>query len=520
MTQEAPTPGTATEDPNAGASPPATPFGMRGVGKHALIYGFGVLLTKAASFLMLPVYTRYLTPADYGVMALIEMALDLISIVAGAQLVLGVFRFYHKADTEAERSAVVSTSLLALAASYGFVGVVTFLLADPLSVLVFRSDVHGGLVRIASGSLAFQSLIIVPLAYARVRDLSVLYVAASAARLVLSLGLAVLFLVGLGWGVRGVFMASLITNIVVGTGLAIWVLRAVGTSFSRAVTRDLLRYGIPLVVTQLAAFTLTFADRFFLQAAADEAVVGLYNLAYQFGFLLAVIGFTPFEQVWSPKRFEIVKRHDRDAILSQGFRYLNLVLLPVGVGIALFTEDVLRLVATPPFFSAADVVPIILIAYVLQSWTMVQDIGILVKERTGYVTVATWTAAGVALIAYWVLIPRYLAWGAAYATVLAFAVRYGLTYLFSQRLFPVRYEWGSVLRIAAFSIVTAVVSIALPPLPLAVAVPARLALFVVYCLAVWRFAGLSAAERTAIRNLLRTLTASVRTRLAVSARGS
>ena len=88
--------------------------GTRGVVRHTLIYGLGTLLQKGVSFLMLPLYTRLLTPTDYGILALIDMTLDVISIGAGAQLAYAIFRFYHKADTEAERHTVVSTVFVAL----------------------------------------------------------------------------------------------------------------------------------------------------------------------------------------------------------------------------------------------------------------------------------------------------------------------------------------------------------------------------------------------------------------------
>ena len=83
-----------------------SPFQLSRIGKHTLIYSLGVVLSKAVSFFMLPIYTRFLTPADYGVMELIEMTLDIISIVAGAQIAIGIFRYYHKAQSEAEEGTL------------------------------------------------------------------------------------------------------------------------------------------------------------------------------------------------------------------------------------------------------------------------------------------------------------------------------------------------------------------------------------------------------------------------------
>src|SRR5207248_3177067 len=182
---------------------------------------------------------------------------------------------------------------------------------------------------------------------------------------------------------------------------------------------------LPLIGTPFATFIVTFADRYFLQRAGTIGDVGIYSLAYQFGFLLAAIGYIPFEMVWEPMRFEIAKRTDRDEVFARGFLYMNLVLITTAVGLSLFVPDVLRVMTTPAFYSAADLVSVILIAYVLQGWAQIQDIGILMSEKTVYSTSANWAAALVALAAYALLIPRYHGMGAAVATAIAFATRYG-----------------------------------------------------------------------------------------------
>jgi O-antigen/teichoic acid export membrane protein len=268
------------------------------------------------------------------------------------------------------------------------------------------------------------------------------------------------------------------------------------------------------MVTQVASFVLTFADRFFLQRAADETAVGLYNLGYQFGFLLQIVGFTPFDMVWGPKRFEIAKRADRDEILSRGFRYLNVGLITVAVGISLYVGDVLRIMATPPFFSAANIVHIILVAYILQCWTIAQDIGILVSERTKFVTYASWTAAAAALILYALLIPPFGAWGAAVATVLAFMVRYGMTYYYSQRLFPIRYEWGPILQLVALGLAAAGAGLLLPNIPVLPSLLVRTFIVALYLAVLWKSNILTADERKAMVSMGRSALEAARGRSA------
>jgi O-antigen/teichoic acid export membrane protein len=489
------------------ADPSGSPVGMKQLGRHVLIYGLGLVLSRAVSFLMLPIYTRFLTPADYGAMELIQMTLDVISIAAGAQLALGMFRYYHMTDDRREKEAVISTALVALGISYAMVAIATYAGSGFLSNLVFGSDRLAGLIRIASLNLACQSLLIVPLAYARLKDRSTLFVTANALKLVVGVGLNLLFLVHMGMGIKGIFLSSLIANILVGGWLTIMVLREVGLRISRTASRNLLRYGVPLIAMHLANFIITFSDRYFLQAAGNPTVVGLYTLAYVFGFMLAMIGYMPFETVWEPKRFEIARQHNRDEMYARAFVYLNVLLISAAVGIALFAGDLLRVMSAPAFHSAADIVPILLIAYILQGWTGMQNVGILIREKTEYLAAAHWAGAATALLLFYLLIPRYMQWGAAAAASIAFFVRYVLVYAISQKLWPVRYRWAPVLRLVSAAILVVVVAELLPALSLPMSLVARTGLLTLYLAALWHLGILTSSDKAHGKTTLLTIAA-------------
>jgi O-antigen/teichoic acid export membrane protein len=179
------------------------------------------------------------------------------------------------------------------------------------------------------------------------------------------------------------------------------------------------------------------------------------------------------------------------------------MVVSVALGIALFVGDFLRIASAPAFHEAASLVPLILVAYVLQGWTSVQDTGILVRERTELVSLANWIAAIVALAGYAILIPRYLGVGAAIATVIAFATRHVMVYSIAQRLWPVRYRWRPVLYVVGTALAAWSATLLLPLVPLAISIPIRLAIFVAYLLAVWNGPVLPRRDREAVVRLVR-----------------
>ena len=487
------------------------PYEIKRLGRHSLVYGVGNLLTKAVGFLMLPIYTNLLTAADYGVLALVFMTFEVVTIIAGSRIAIGIFHFYHKEESDEGRRRVLSTAFIVLSCTYGLAAFITMLGAPQVAGFVFgEGDRNALYLQVAAGSMAFEGLFLVPIALLQLEERSKLYVGVNMARLLMQVVLNLVFLIVLDMGVLGVLLSSLITYASVGIVLAVQLVRRVGLRFDTSSARSFLRFGLPLVLMQVATFISTFGDRYFLNAASGTTQVGLYSLAYQFGFLVAQIGFTPFHGIWDPQRFAIARRPDRDQIFARVFVYLNILLLSVALGVALLGGDVIRLMADEEFHAAAAYVPVLAAAYVFQAWGSFLNLGIYLKERTGYFALANWAAAIVALAGYVWLIPIWYAWGAAVTTLFSLMTRAMLAHLFSQRLWRVEYQWVPVGRLLAVASAVGVASALLPPLPIVTSVALHVGMFGVYALLVWRLPILDDEERLAVR---RTVLTQLRARL-------
>ena len=488
---------TETSDTAEPSNPP-----LARVGRHGFVYGVGVLLSRVVAFAMLPVYTRYLTPSDYGTLQLIGVTFEVVSIIAGSRLGAGIFHFYHKADDLRSRRELLSTALVLMVALYSVVSGIMFLVAGPLSRLVFGPANDPELMRIAAAILGFESLLVVPLAYLQVRERAGLFVAINAGKLLVQLTLNIVFLVVMGIGVKGPLYSNLIASVLVGIVVTSLLLRDVGISLSGAAARDLLRFGVPFVGTQIGTFITTYGDRYFLVRASSVDAVGVYGLAYQFGFLLHSVGMVPFQGGWDPIRFEIAKHADRDELYARGFVYFNVVYITTAVGIALYVHDFIRVMSAPSFYSAADIVPVILLAYVFQGWTEQQQLGLMITEKTERITLANWVAAGIALLAYALLIPLMAGMGAAIATVIAFGARQWMVYTMAQNQWPVRYRWGPVVRLLGLAILIVAAAGVLPPYGIVVSLLVRTLLLGIYVMGVWFGGVISIQDQAVVRGMV------------------
>lgn len=471
----------------------------RKLGGEALIYLLGMVLGRAASLIMLPVYTRLLSPADYGVLQLLDMTSDVVAILVSAGCTAGVMRFYFKANTDEGRRAVLG-SALALQLSLNLIGsCLLVIFAEPIWLHVLHGAQRKELVYLAAANFTLGSLSVVPLVFMQIEKRALQFSMISVVRLLSQLSGNIVFLVVLGWGPAGILTSSLIVNVFLGGACAIWMIRRMGLVVTRSALLDLRRFGLPYQVATLGTFVVTFGDRLFLDKYEGLAVVGLYSLAYQFGFMLDQVGIAPFMRAWTPRRFESAHepREIRDAKNEQGFRYLNLLAFTCAAGIAAFVGPTLRVMSHREFWQAAEIVPIILSAYIVQGWVAVLEIAIDISEHTRYVTYSVWASVIASLVFYALLIPPYGSYGAAWATLLSFLVRLAFHWHFSKKVFPLRYGWGSILRLAGCALIPGSAVYFSGSLGLAADIALAVLLFSLYVAAVWVFV-LGTSDRRAI----------------------
>ena len=443
--------------------PTPTPA-LRPIGRDALIYGVGTIMRRAASLVMLPVYTRLLTPRDYGLLQMLDMTVDVATILMSAGMTAGVMRFYFKAATErARREVVITATWLVLALN--LVGAILLAFgAVPIHQRVLGGAGAPFYIYIAAANFALGQMLTIPMLLMQIQGRAKLFSITSIVQLVGQLSFNIVLLVVFRLGPLGILVSTLVTNILVGGTAMVWMLRQTGFFGSWTALRDLRRFGVPYQIATAATFVLQFGDRFFLEAHRGLATVGLYALAYQFAFLVDQIGTGPFMRAWQPLRFANLRapREVRERADNLALHALTLTVVSVCLGEVLFVRLGLRLIAGPAFFGAAGLVPFVVAAFVFQAWGSVIQFGIDAAEKTRYSAIVMWISASLILVLYALLIPPFGAYGAGLATLISFAFRTALLGYFSNRVWPHRYAWLPQLRILGVASVFGAISWAVP----------------------------------------------------------
>lgn len=413
---------------------------------HTIIYGLGNSGNRLVGFFLLPIYSRYLTPEDYGVLALVSMFGEILFILTNMGQNTAIFRTYFQHDDPQDRETVITTSLwLILTLSFP-IGLLALLLAKPLGSILTGSPAYTVWLMLGIGGVAFRTLQRMPFAVLRAREESRRYALWSFVRTIVGLVLAIIFVVGLHLGGRGILFSQLLTELLLCLCLLPLTLRGLTFRFSRQDAQDMLGYGLYIVPSAFFSFLLQLSDRYFLKHYTSLHTVGLYSLGYRLGEILS-FPMQAFQLAWPQFLFGHHKSPEAPALYARVSTYFVAVIGFLWLAVSLLAEEAVKILAHPSFHEAYHVVPWVSGALLLQGLAYVGGAGINLHRKVKYRPLILAISAAVNVGLNFLLIPRFAMMGAAIATLASYAVQAILRILVSQRLYSVPYEYARLGRL-------------------------------------------------------------------------
>ncbi len=407
--------------------------------KHLGIYSAGAVIRQIVGFLMLPIYTRYLAPSDYGIVAMLALLISIFELVLGARFASAIPKFYYEHDDEKERGTVIGTAL-AITITASVIGALLIAATSRPLASAFLADIalwhFVALYGITLITVAIENYALV---YIRLRDKPFLFMAVSLAKLVVALSLNIWFVVFLEWGVAGVVASTVLSSSGFGLVLGAYTIyQTGGWRISKTLMRRLIRFSWPLWVGSAAAVYVSFANRFMIRYFGDLSEVGLYDLAARFSSLVLILVWQPFNQWWQTERFALLRRDDNGApVYRSVYSLVAAALVIMATGISLFADIVIRVMADSAFHAASLAVPPLAFSVVLKHLAMFLNISFLASERTYLIATLKYGSAALLTVMYIAMIPALGYLGAAYATLAAAFLMLLITASVAKRTFDV-----------------------------------------------------------------------------------
>lgn len=416
---------------------------LKAVLKDSFVYGLAAIFSKGLVLFLLPIYTRVLSPSDYGAYDLLITFGALANLAVALEISQGLARYWADAPMLAARRCLASTTLWFSALMYGLFLLVGLLTARKLNTLILGDERYLDAFRLGVGFIAVNGIYYLLLNQFRWELRSNAYALVSVAYALFTLLFALLFCVWLGLGLVGVMLAQLLAALLV-VLLCLWLLRrTLGWLFDVNQLRVMLRFSMPLVPAGLAVFVSLYINRFALNHFGSLEDVGHFGIGSRIAGLasLLILG---IQAALTPMVYQHYRDPQTPSQIARLFSWFVAVALAGCLFLALFARELLMLFATPEFMAGAALIGVLAPSLLLSQMYIFAP-GIAIAKKTHWQLWVTLLSAAASMAGNWLLVPLWGIWGAALATLLASLLFFLCWLMLSQRLYRIPYAWRALL---------------------------------------------------------------------------
>ena len=415
--------------------------------KHSAIYSLSGVLIKLMGFILLPVYTRALTPEDFGTLALLGTFFGLFKTISTLGMQTGMIRTYlYEAETEEEKNLVLSSSYWALIVIVGLISLPPIFFASSITRFIGIDEKYAILVALMFFNNFYRLINYVRDTYFRMNQLSKKTLLWSNIEYIINLVLGIFLVVFMKMGVYGFTYAQIASLVVVSTIFLPWFLKTLRFGFSFPVFKNIFTYGIHFVLMAITSWVMNLSDRWILNLFWGTNIVGFYSIGYRFGNIFQAL-INGFKNQWSYSLYKMGSPENVSEILKRTLlRYLILMSI-LWMGLTLYIQEALILITPLEYHHTYKVVPLVSIGYILFGVSNIFSAGVHLQREAKWFWIFSSLGAAINMGLNFLFIPRYGMMAAAFTTILAFTVQPIGYYWITKKKYPVTLPWQEIIRL-------------------------------------------------------------------------
>lgn len=419
---------------------------------NSFFYTFSALLVRAMGFLLLPIYTRFLTPEDYGITNLVNGFNQTAIFIISFSLYIAVVRFYTDYKDDREQ----------IKRFYGTI--IVFIFISSVIFVIIGILFRGTLIRHIIKGISFYPVGLMALLILIFLSLNTVHQSImegmqqgkklTAINFIIFASQACLNMIFIGiykLGATGILLATLITNL----GYSLFMLfdlkrnNLITLCIDVRILIESLKYSIPIMPHNLSTHISNFVSRVLINNSSSLASVGLYSIASQFGSIIDTVQ-ASVNQAFAPWFYDMMNSGNQEARKDiVNFSYsLILVYSLIYMGIGLFSQEAIIIMTNERYIMAWTAVPILVIAYSVKSiYYFYVNVLFFYKEASRRLFIATISGSFADIIIAFILVPKYGMYGAAFSFLAAKAIVVTIVIIISKRYDDIGFSVIEMLKI-------------------------------------------------------------------------
>ena len=474
---------------------------MRNIFKNSFFYTLGDFLKNTAVFLLLPIYTRFLTPGDYGIVAMISSVAAFLSTFLMMGQSDAVMRFYFDSRNKEEKKTYISTILFfCIGVFLAFALLMTFFF-ERLFNLLFPGMPFKPYGLILCWTVFFSVFEMISFTLLKTEEKAIKFSVYNLLGFIVNTCIVLLFVVRFRMGAFGKVSADLLYAVIASVFFLSLIKGYLALRFSFRAIKETLKFGVPLILHQLSLWIINLSDRYCLQLFGSLGMVGIYsigyNIAFPINFLSSSIG-----MAWTPFFFKTAGKEAAKAHFSRMTTYYTVITMFVTLVIAVFAKEAICIFTTKGYYEASRVIPVVALSYFFHALYKISTRILVYVKQTAKLSLCTMISAIINIVLNILWIPRYGIMGAAWATLFSFAFLFLVSYLFARKYYQVPFEYAKMAFVFALSTLAYFSSGLMKIDIFGLSIAYKIALLLVYAIVIYRSFFLSTEERKKLKLIL------------------
>lgn len=419
---------------------------IKEVFKHGIVFGLTSSIQSALSFILLPLYTKYLSVDEFGSysMLLVISAICQCVLYLGASTALG--RYYYEYKEKGKEKEIVSASLF-ISFLGMFIQVALALLSADLVCEYYFHDlslITPYIICLIAGSIGYPVTTLTLLL--RYQKQSKFYLVVTIFGLLINFGITISLLIYTETKISAPFIGLLVSNLLILSALLTNSRDQLTFNIPNEYIRLILSIGLPFAMSSLLSYSYQASDKMVMKELMSIADVGVYSLGYRIASLFHILIYLPFTLIWGPLRMEYKDSPDNKLFIKEVTSLYSLIGTIFIVICMIWGYDVLQWFFPQEEYSVSlRIFPIIMLAYIFYGFLGIFDFGVFINNKVYFFSLIPIICLILNVGLNFLLIPQLGISAAAYVFVITYAVSSLVMLFVSNKYYPIKYDWSRII---------------------------------------------------------------------------
>lgn len=417
--------------------------------KDSAIYTLGNILTRGLAIFMLPIYTRLLSPSDYGVIDMISIIGSLVNVTIALEINQGFGRYYSESTSETEQDEFSSTTLWFVLGAYTAFLIPSILFSHWMNDKIIGPNYPVSIFQVALFSIWGNGIFVFLQNQLRWYTLSKEYTIVGIVYTFVSYIITIVLMLVYKLGAIAVFWGLFLANVSAAVLSWYYAKGKFKLVFVREKLKIMLNYSVPLIPASVGTIALLYIDRIAIKNLMSLSDVGIFGIAYRFSAIVSLV-LSGFQTAMAPLIYQNYKNLETPPEIARIFKYFLIAVLTFITALSFFSKEVLMVFTTAAYYDAAEIIPIISFASLFLAMNIFTP-GLSLAKKTKVIAVINICAGVLNTVLNYTLIPYMGIRGAGLSTLLSSILTFIIYIKYSQKYFYVPYDWSQIIPV--FSVV-------------------------------------------------------------------